>query len=161
MPAPCSIMVVHLHSLAVDLNHFIIRMNQRRKEVTPSDLCRPILLACAISSHPGSSSVLAESTVDIDAIPSGAVEHLNRSLIIIIVKSICCFVKSCLDLSVNGCYVEEIACTSWRRWRLAHQATNPQGLLQRLSPGARLEKWRHARLQRDLRLRRPVSRTSR
>jgi len=153
-------MVVHLHSLAVDLNHFIIRMDHRRKEVTPSDLCRPILLACAISSHPSSSSVLAESAVDIDAIPSGAVEHLNRSLIIIIVKSIRCFVKSCLDLFVNGCYIEEITYTSWRRWRLAHQATNPQGLLQRLNPGARLVKRRHTGLQRDLLLRSPVSRTS-
>jgi hypothetical protein len=113
MPAPCSIVVVHLHSLAVDLNHFIIRMNRRRKEVTPSDLCRPVLLACAISGHPSSSSVLAESSIDIDAIPSGAVQHLNRSLTIIIVKSIRCFVESCLDLFVNGCHIEEITYTSW------------------------------------------------
>ena len=106
-------MIVHLHSLAVDLNHFIIRMDRRRKEVAPSDLCRPILLACAISSYPSSSSLLDESTIDIDAISSGAVEYLNRSLIIIIVKSICCFVKSCLNLSVNGCYIEEVTYASW------------------------------------------------
>jgi len=128
-------------------------MNRRRKEVTPSDLCRPILLACqfmcALSSHPSSSSVLAEATVDVDAIPSGAVEDLNRSLIIVVVKSIRCFVKSRLDLSVNGCYIEEFSYTSWRRWRLAHQATNPQGPLQRLllNPGARPGKRRHTGLQ--------------
>ena len=157
MPAPCSIMVGHLHSLAVDLNHFVIRMNRRRKEVTPSDLCRPILLACALVSHPSSSSVLAEATVDVDAIPSGAVEDLNRSLIIVVVKSIRCFVKSRFDLSVNGCYIEEFSYASWRRWRLAHQATNPQGPLQRLSPGARPGKWRNTGLQRDLLLHRPIS----
>ena len=134
MSASCAVMIMLLNTFSVNLNHLIIRLNRSCKKVAPSNLCWSVFFAVTLTCHISSFLSQGWSIVNVYAITSRAIQHLNPFYITLLIESICCFVKLCLNLPVDGRYIKQFSRCSRCNWCLTHQTTDPKGLLESLYP---------------------------